>query len=32
MKPLPTDPEERVFTFIVTWGVALIVGVVWWNW
>ena len=32
MEPWPEEPEERVFTFIVTWGVVLIVGVVWWNW
>jgi hypothetical protein len=32
MKPWPEDPEERATTFILTWGLVLIVGVVWWNW
>ena len=32
MKPWPEELEERVFTFILTWGLVLIVGVIAWNW
>jgi hypothetical protein len=32
MEPIPEDPEDRVFTFILTWGLVLIVWVISWNW